>query len=272
MSERPKLNAKNPPSNASRGPWAVKIRSPKASELVADHIRKLILRGELKDGDFLPPESQLTQTFQVSRPTLREACRILESEQFISVVRGSRTGARIHVPVVENVARYAGFLLQAQRTRVSDLYEARLIVEPYTASSLAARASSADVTALRATLDEIRRLLKDPDRSRFLASTSLFHSKLLSLHGNRALALLGELLRELIMAHQSMSGTHDSASDAEFRKRSERGLRSMEKLTDLIEAGDVEGAGTHWRRHLENANKLWLDGQERSTLLDLLPV
>jgi DNA-binding FadR family transcriptional regulator len=46
----------------------------------------------------------------------------------------------------------------------------------------------------------------------------------------------------------------------------------MEKLTDLIEAGDVEGAGTHWRRHLENANKLWLDGQERSTLLDLLPV
>src|SRR5215207_3456259 len=105
-----------------------KVRPPKTSELVADHIRRLILRGELKEGDSLQPELQLMETFSVSRPTLREAFRILESEQFISVLRGSRSGARVHLPRAENVARYAAFVLQAQRTPIADIYGARLLV------------------------------------------------------------------------------------------------------------------------------------------------
>src|SRR3546814_2210868 len=87
---------------------ASRIRVPKTSELVADQIRAQIVRRELTEGDSLPPEGALMTTLGISRPTLREAFRILEAENLISVVRGSRSGARVHQPSTELVSRYAG--------------------------------------------------------------------------------------------------------------------------------------------------------------------
>src|SRR5256885_7189092 len=71
------------------------VRVPKAAELVAGHVRSQIVRGELSEGDALPPESALMEQFDISRPTLREAFRILESEGLITVRRGARGGARV---------------------------------------------------------------------------------------------------------------------------------------------------------------------------------
>ena len=68
------------------------VRAPKTGELIATHLRRQIVRGELRPGETLPAESQLMEQFGVSRPTLREAFRILESEPLISVRRGSRGG------------------------------------------------------------------------------------------------------------------------------------------------------------------------------------
>jgi len=47
------------------------VRSPKTAELVAGTLRRMIVDGQLADGDFLPHEKELMQHFQVSRPTLR---------------------------------------------------------------------------------------------------------------------------------------------------------------------------------------------------------
>src|SRR3546814_1378599 len=109
---------------------ASRIRVPKTSELVADQIRAQIVRGELTEGDSLPPEGALMTTLGISRPTLREAFRILEAENLISVVRGSRSGARVHQPSTELVSRYAGYVLESQGTTIADLYTARLAIEP----------------------------------------------------------------------------------------------------------------------------------------------
>ena len=67
-----------------------RLHVPKTSEIVADKIRAQIIRGELNEGDTLPPEGQLMDSLGISRPTLREAFRILEAEGLISVVRGKR--------------------------------------------------------------------------------------------------------------------------------------------------------------------------------------
>ena len=66
---------------------------PKAAELLAARIRGQIIRGELKEGDALPAESELMETFGVSRPTLREAIRVLEMESLLRMRRG-RAAAR----------------------------------------------------------------------------------------------------------------------------------------------------------------------------------
>ena len=64
------------------------LRLPKAAELVAEDIRRDIVRGALQPGDFLPTEANLIEQFGVSRPTLREALRVLESESLISLHKG----------------------------------------------------------------------------------------------------------------------------------------------------------------------------------------
>ena len=96
------------------------IRSPKTAELVAGTLRRMVVDGQLTDGDFLPNEAELMTHFGVSRPTLREAVRVLESERLVEVRRGSRTGARVRVPGPEIVARPAGLLLELSGATIAD--------------------------------------------------------------------------------------------------------------------------------------------------------
>ncbi|WP_235489098.1 winged helix-turn-helix domain-containing protein, partial [Frankia sp. AvcI1] len=83
-----------------------------------------IVRGELHEGDALPPEAVLMEQFGVSRPTLREAFRVLESEALISVRRGAHGGARVHTPNGHVAARYTALVLEHQHTTLADIHTA----------------------------------------------------------------------------------------------------------------------------------------------------
>jgi hypothetical protein len=95
---------------SNRDPVGPALRAPKTAELIASYIRGQVVRGELKTGDSLPPETALMEMFGVSRPTLHEAFRILEAESLISVRRGARGGARVVSPDIAVAARYVGLL------------------------------------------------------------------------------------------------------------------------------------------------------------------
>src|SRR6201995_6135095 len=103
-----------------------RVRVPKAGELVATQLRRQIVRGDLREGDALPSEAVLMERFGVSRPTLREAFRILEAEDLISVKRGSRGGARVTQPSLSVAARYVGLLLQVQGTTIAEIGRAHV--------------------------------------------------------------------------------------------------------------------------------------------------
>src|SRR4051794_2911660 len=100
------------------------VRVPKAAELVASDLRRQIIRRTLSAGDALPNETALMEVYDVSRPTLREALRILESEGLVSVKRGAHGGARVHLPDVSIAAKYAALLLQVRGTTIADVFEA----------------------------------------------------------------------------------------------------------------------------------------------------
>src|SRR6266705_3331258 len=95
------------------------VRIPKAAELVSQELRKQIVRGILKMGDSLASEADLMKRFGVSRPTLREAIRILESEGLVSISRGARGGASVLGPNINIAARHIGFVLQANGTTLA---------------------------------------------------------------------------------------------------------------------------------------------------------
>lgn len=231
------------------------VRVPKTAEIVADKIRRRIIQGELEEGDSLPPEAQLMEQFGISRPTLREAFRILETERLITVVRGSRSGARVSLPKVDGVSRYASFVLQAAGVTVADIYEARLAIEPYIVQKLAARPTKSAIAALRKEADRLSELNDAGRDNDFIVGLAEFHRVLVEQGGNNTLHFLIHMLQDVMEQYQLR---YIAKSDRRHRKESSRvGIKSFYKLIDLIEAGDAKEAERHWRLHLDNANKKW---------------
>jgi DNA-binding FadR family transcriptional regulator len=240
------------------------IRIPKAAEIVAGEIRRMITRGQLKDGDALQPEAQIIANFAVSRPTVREAFRILESEKLISVFRGSRGGARVHTPRAEQVARYAGYVLQTRHATYADVYQARTVIEPPSAR-LVAETRSADAPAiLREVIEEQRRVRHTEEFGRAVAA---FHTKLIELTGNQTLILLSGTLDGIVARFQS-EATARRTDSGKAERGALGGLKSQEKLVALIEAGEGDEAEAHWRRHMETAARIWLSAGVADAVVD----
>jgi DNA-binding FadR family transcriptional regulator len=239
---------------------------PTAAQLVADAIRRRIVTGELEDGESLPPEPALIEQFGVSRPTFREALRILQSEALISIRRGSRGGATVHSPQVDIVARQAGYLLQHQHTSLADVYDARMVIEPPAAGLLASAATKDILEQLQAALDEERASVQDP--AAFAKASARFHELVVELAGNNTLSLFTGILREIIDAHTEtvMLGAHDPSAAG---RDSGAAHRSHERLVELVEAGKAAEAQEHWRAHMEAIGKVMLAGQGTRSVVEL---
>ncbi len=255
-----------PNPKATNKRTATPIRVPKTAELVASHFRDRIVRGELSEGDTLNPEGQLIEEFSVSRPTLREAFRILEAENLISVSRGSRGGARVQLPAIDVAARYAGLYLQSKKTTIAEIYEVRCILEPEVVANLAKKRSQKMVSELRACIDEEEKHINDPDS--WVGSATRFHHVLFELAGNKAFEFVAGILEHILEAHlRHIIG--ENAQDYS-PKQAARDIRSQRKLVDLIEAGDVEGAEAHWKLHTLNVAKVLLKTTGAKAIVDIV--
>jgi len=243
------------------------VRVPKTAELVAAQLRDKIVRGELREGDALQPEAQLIEEFGVSRPTMREAFRILEAEQLISVSRGSRGGARVHLPGIEVAARYAGLCMQSRNTTVSDIYQARLVIEPAAARMVAERKRPESIQRLKDCAQRGREELQHP--LMYVAIGAEFHRVLVEESGNQTLALLAGMLHGIVEAHMR-SVVHGKTANTYSPRLAEKGVRAQEKLIGLIEAGKASEAEQFWLSHMEAASEILLREVGKSTVVDVL--
>lgn len=116
------------------------VHVPKAADLVAEALRGRILRRELLPGDRLPPESQLMEQYGVSRPTLREALRLLEAQQLLFVKRGSRGGGVVRAPGREPAVEAITLWLLLSQPGVTRQSAERLAAAAHEALDLAAAA------------------------------------------------------------------------------------------------------------------------------------
>ena len=258
---------------SNRDPVGRVLRAPKTAELIASYIRGQIVRRDLKTGDSLPSETVLMEMFGVSRPTLREAFRILEAESLISVRRGARGGARVRSPAIGGAARYVGLLLQMSGTTIADVYEARTVIEPAAAGLLATRRSRQDLDDLNACIEHLVGLVESDehfkDADAWSQATQRFHDLVLERAGNRTLSIQAGVLREVVAMHLStaVARTFDRPDTQDrFRKL----VRSYRKLVLLLDARDAEGAERHWRTHMEAAGRgLLRDDMGAKAVVDL---
>jgi DNA-binding FadR family transcriptional regulator len=244
------------------------VRVPKTAELVASQLRRQIVRGDLKEGDALPPESALMEQFGVSRPTLREAFRVLESEALISVRRGARGGARVHTPNGDVAARYAGLVLQFRGATLADVYEARRTIELAAVSKLARGVSEAKLKPLQRNLDEMDHRIDDPIATIHLQEE--FHRLLVEVSGNQTLTIFEEMVHHIIDLHGETYVTMAWTGDPAERKEAQAGARTHHRLVELLRARDEDAAVELWARHSDQGSEPVLRGVDAKTVLELL--
>ena len=242
------------------------VKIPKAASLVADSLRRRIVLGDLTEGDALPNESELMRFYEVSRPTLREALRILETESLISVKRGARGGARVAIPDASVTARHAALVLRLQGTTLEDVFVSRLIIEPAAVRLVAARAGAdPDVLApLHALHDESRRVIDD--RTAYASVAARFHEQVIELAGNRTLTLVAMILNEIVEPHNRATFAAIDGGEAVV----ERAQLDHAELLVALARGDGDAASAIWEEHMRGAMDTALHALGASTRIDLL--
>jgi DNA-binding FadR family transcriptional regulator len=248
-----------------------RIQPREKPQQIADELRSLIVSGELSEGDSLGREPELVERFGVSRPSLREALRILEAEGLITVLRGAGGGVVVHEPDERMMARTAALVLASRGVALEDVFAARTLVEPLAAGALAAlRARRAVVAELRELVQAQEDCIGEPEQ--FAIANARFHERLVSLAGNQTLGLFTEMLNEIVTrAVTEVSrgkGVDDNGNSVGSLAVRRRGIRSQLRLLELIKAGDRNEAEAHWRSHMAVVGKVML-GQRASAVVDL---
>lgn len=124
---------------------------PKASDALAEQIRQLILAGTFAPGDMLPTERELTQETGLSRTTVRDALRILESHGLIVTKPGRSGGSMVTLPGRASISQSVELFVRTHGIKLSSLLECRVAVEP-------ALARLAALNRTKAQLDEMMSL------------------------------------------------------------------------------------------------------------------
>ncbi len=216
-------------------------RTKPVPELILDEIHRLITEDILKPGDRLPSESELAERFGVGRSSLREAMRALQLLGIVEVIQGKGTFLRQTnvLPLAIDWARLSRMGL------ISQVMEARQILEVAIAQLAAERATEEDIAAMRAT---IRRAEEAHGDSMISGEASVnFHLALAEATHNEVLALMYKTVRDLYL--ETARQTQMTPESAENR------LQDHRRILESVEQQNPELASELMAEHIEKGRQ-----------------
>jgi GntR family transcriptional regulator, transcriptional repressor for pyruvate dehydrogenase complex len=202
-------------------------------------IIRVIRERRLRPGDRLPAERELASILQVSRPSVREAVRALESEGRLVVRHGQG------VFVAEPATRRA---LQASLAKVdhdiAELYAMREVLEVPAARWAAERRDTEGLQLVREALDRLEAALEQRplDHDKLQRLDAAFHLSIVQASGNRFLEQTQGVLNDIL--NQGMITT------LRLPGRVEKSREQHRRILEALLAGDVEAAGRAARAHV----------------------
>jgi GntR family transcriptional regulator, transcriptional repressor for pyruvate dehydrogenase complex len=179
------------------------VQTRRTFEEAADQIAEKVRTGELRTGDRLPGERSLAAQMEISRPTLREAVKVLVEAGVLEVRRGPGGGMYVATDVVPtDLVRHSASLRLAE---IAAVLEARRMLEPQVAQLAAERATEEDFEAMERSIEAMRRIVgggwHQRHEDRFLQLDVQFHLALARAAGNATVeTLMRILLRQLEIA------------------------------------------------------------------------
>lgn len=127
------------------------IKKAKVYEEIVAKIKDMVEKGRFKSGDQLPVERELAEVFRVSRSSVREALRSLESQGFIESRQGD--GTYIARQPVESIVRPLASVILTEKDDQMELFEMRRMIEPDLAYLAAERATEEEIAMMEKVLD-----------------------------------------------------------------------------------------------------------------------
>lgn len=215
---------------------------------VAEQLREAILAGELTQGDPLPTERELSESFGVSRASVREALRALEAQGLITA--GGAPVRAVVAGAVDGPASNALVnLLRLNAVSLRDLVDFRCTLEAAALRLVAAEGEPGRLEEARRALGEMR--ADDISVEAFDDADVRFHVALVRASGNEAMHLVMLALRNAVARH--LLGALRSQRDG--RATLGRLAGEHEAILAAVEAGDGERAAELVTDHIRGFYK-----------------
>ncbi len=174
------------------------IKKLRLYEEVADQIKQTIFKGDLEPGDQLPSERELAETFNVGRPTIREALRTLSVLGLIQ----SNPGFKGSVVKKTDIGQYLDamgeqftWMIQADKKSFKEMWEARKYIELGIAHSVSQNASDKEIRALDTYIKKMETC--GDNVNKYFTIAMEFHFKLAELSGNKIFYMTWKLFYDI---------------------------------------------------------------------------
>jgi GntR family transcriptional regulator, transcriptional repressor for pyruvate dehydrogenase complex len=223
------------------------VEKKRAYEDIVEQVLTLIENGKLNKGDQLPSERELTETFKVSRTTVREAIRTLESMKLLQCRQGN--GTYVLASSAEALIQPLAAALFNANDDIRDIFYIRKIIEPHVAHLAAENATPQEIEEMEKILNEQKVCIERGES--VLVTNSLFHNHLAAAAKNRVMERL--LLALIDLLHQARE---EYLEENERNKRAQRSLEGHNQILAAIKDGDCEVAMKLMLQHLEDIEEI----------------
>jgi GntR family transcriptional repressor for pyruvate dehydrogenase complex len=219
------------------------VRKKRAYEDIVTQIQELITKGRLKHDDQLPNEKELSETFKVSRSTVREAILTLETMRLVERRQGD--GTYVIATSEEALVHPLASSLFGEKDDLIDIFYLRKIIEPEVAQNAAENATAEEIAELEKILEEQEREVSGGNQE--IHTDTTFHHLLARMAKNRVLERLSLALVDLL------SETRDEYLQSQERRRGS--LQGHHRILDAIKSGNGKAAHKAMLKHLADVEK-----------------
>jgi GntR family transcriptional repressor for pyruvate dehydrogenase complex len=210
----------------------------------AEAIKALILSGELGSGDALPPERNLAVMLGISRPSVREALRVLTAMNVVEPRHGGGTYVTSLDPTL--LARPINFLLQVEPRTFLHLFEVRQVLEVSGARLAAPKMTDEVVTELERLVDEAASVLRQP--TQYSEVDFELHTKIIEATGNPIYLSLYQSISDLLLESRRRT-----AEVAAVRRQAHQ---DHLVIVAALRKRDAEAAAQAMQDHLEGMRRV----------------
>ena len=223
------------------------VEKKKAYEDIVQQIRTLIEEGKLKRDDHLPSERDLSETFRVSRTTVREAIRTLESMKLLQSRQGD--GTYVLASSEESLIQPLAVALFNEKDDIRDIFYIRKIIEPHVAELAAENATPQEI-------EEMERILRRQEEcighgENIIETDSAFHNLMVKATTNRVMERLIGVLIDLLKQSREKYLNED-----EHDERAKRSLEGHHQVLSAVKKGDGDAARKSMLQHLEDIEEI----------------